>query len=359
MSARPTDVSAWQSGAGERLSGPSARPTAPSALGRRRLAVVLGLVLAAALLAVLVQILAVSPRLSLDRIVGGLTGTDRGGRLILLTFRAPRLVVGALAGCALGVAGSLVQRLMRNPLASPDVLGVTAGASIAAMTAMLVLGMTGWRVSVAALLGGVVAGVLVLALAGGTGRAGARLVLIGVGLTGAINAAISTLATTVSSLEVSAALAWLSGSLAPASWERAGWLAAGCALLLPAVVARRRSLEVLEIDEDVAGALGSSPRRDTLLLLGLAVALVSLATAAAGPIAFVAFVSGPVSRLLLRGRASLLAAGATGTALTLLADGAAQLLPGGPFPVGIVTGAAGAPFLLWVLLRRSGKGASA
>ena len=131
------------------------------------------------------------------------------------------------------------------------------------------------------------------------------------------------------------------------------------AVLLPLTAARRRSLEVLEIDADVAGALGASPQRDSAVLIALAVGLAALATAAAGPIAFIAFVSGPLSRLLLRGRPSLVAAGATGAALTLLADGVAQLLPLGPYPVGIVTGAAGAPFLLWVLLRRSASGAAA
>lgn len=335
------------------------RPTDPASLGRGRLVVITLLLVAAALVAVLVQLTAVAPRLDATQVWEGLTGASRGSRLILLTFRAPRLVVGALAGLAFGVSGALVQRLMRNPLASPDVLGISSGASLAAMVAMLVLGWTGWRVSAAALVGAVVIVAVILLLSGGAGRAGQRFILIGVALASAANALIAMLASTVSSVQASDALSWLSGSLSPASWERAAWLAVGLVVLLPLTAARRRSLEVLEIDADVAGALGASPQRDSAILIGLAVGLAALATAAAGPIAFIAFVSGPLSRLLLRGRPSLIAAGATGAALTLLADGVAQLLPLGPYPVGIVTGAAGAPFLLWVLLRRSGSGAAA
>ena len=131
------------------------RPTDPASLGRGRLVVITLLLVAAALVAVLVQLTAVAPRLDATQVWEGLTGASRGSRLILLTFRAPRLVVGALAGLAFGVSGALVQRLMRNPLASPDVLGISSGASLAAMVAMLVLGWTGWRVSAAALVGAV------------------------------------------------------------------------------------------------------------------------------------------------------------------------------------------------------------
>ncbi|MFP5283794.1 MAG: iron chelate uptake ABC transporter family permease subunit, partial [Actinomycetes bacterium] len=155
------------------------------------------------------------------------------------------------------------------------------------------------------------------------------------------------------------ALVWLNGSLNSATWERVVWLVVAGVVLLPAAAALSRSLAGLELGEDTAAAVGVPVGRARLALLGIGVALAAIGTAAAGPIAFVAFLSGPIARRLLRGSTSLAVAGLVGGLIVLAAEFvAANLLAEVALPVGVVTGALGAPFLLYLLVaaNRGGRG---
>lgn len=285
--------------------------------------------------------------------------TIPGASFIVMGHKLPRAVVGLLAGLAFGLSGALFQSMLRNPLASPDVIGVSYGASAAAVIAIVVFGASGPAVSWAAIAGAAAIAALIYALsrgsAGSKGQAaGARLVLAGVGTAAALHAVVNFLLTRADIRTAADALVWLNGSLNPATWERAGLLLAALVVLIPAVAVLAAALRMMELGDDTAAALGVRVNLSRLAIVLAAVGLAATATAAAGPISFVAFLAGPIARRFVRS-ASLPAAGLTGAVIVLAADFfAANIAPvifdGTVLPVGIVTGAFGAPFLLWLLV---------
>ncbi len=202
--------------------------------------------------------------------------------------------------------------------------------------------------------GAVAVSAVVRWVAGTTG--GYRLVLTGVGVAAAMVSVVQYLLARSNTYDVQLALRWLVGSLNNVPWSTIGLLALALAVLLPTLAVMSRSLEVLELGEEAAAGLGVGRHRtDALLLVG--VLLTAVAVAAAGPVAFVAFMSGPIARALMGGRHSLLAGALVGAVLMLLADHtAAYLVPDVVLPVGIVTGAVGGPFLLWLLARGATTG---
>jgi len=186
--------------------------------------------------------------------------------------------------------------------------------------------------------------------------AGQRLVLVGIGVAAALQAVIQYVFTRVDEYEAQRVLRWLTGSVSSADWPTLRVLTLALLVLVPVTALLARSLRVTELGEDTAAALGVPVRRSELLLL-LAVVLGAVAVAAAGPIAFVSFLAGPIARALNGGRATLLGSALTGAVVVVAADYVADyLLADINFPVGVVTGAIGAPFLLWLLARgRTGR----
>ncbi|TCP48458.1 iron complex transport system permease protein [Tamaricihabitans halophyticus] len=294
-------------------------------------------------------------------LLGSLVGSAPGPvEFVVHRLRLPRALTGLLVGFAFGLAGAIFQRLLRNPLASPDVIGVTSGASAIAMLSILVLGATGAVVSFAALLGAVLAASVIYLLSWRGGISGYRLVLIGIGIGAALTSIVSFLLTRAGINEAARALVWLTGSLYGSSWERIVPLVAFLVVLVPAAFLVSRMLPGLQLGDDQARGLGLPVERARLGLLLTGVALAGVATASAGPVAFVAFVSGPIAARLVGGaRAALLPSALVGALVTLTADFVAQHLFGGQqFPVGVVTGVVGAPYLLWLLAmtNRAGRG---
>jgi iron complex transport system permease protein len=284
-----------------------------------------------------------------------LLGADiPGASFILMESKLPRAVLGVLVGVAFGVGGAIFQTTLRNPLASPDIIGVSLGASAAAVFAIVGLDQRGVAVSVAAVLGAVGVAVVVRVVGGPGG--GHRLVLVGVGVAAALVSVIQYLFTRADVWDAQLVLRWLTGSVSGADWETIRVLALCLVLLLPATVWLARSLRVTELGDDVAAGLGVTARSTDALLL-LAVVLIAVAVAAAGPVAFVSFLAGPVARALNGGRTTLTGAGLVGATVVVAADHVADyLLADVNFPVGVVTGALGAPFLLWLLARgRTGR----
>ncbi|WP_206518047.1 iron ABC transporter permease [Rhodococcus sp. X156] len=285
--------------------------------------------------------------------------TIPGASFIVMEDKLPRAVIAVLVGASFGISGTIFQTMLRNPLASPDVIGVTAGASASAVFAVVVLGATGTTVSLAAFVGtcAVALAIHVLSRSGGLG--GQRLVLVGIGIAAVLQAVTSFLLTRTSIQSASDVVRWLNGSLNNSSWDRAAPLAIALVVLLPAAVLGARYLTGLALGDDTAAGLGVPVARARLLLLLIGVALAAVATAAAGPVAFVAFLAGPIARRLLGGRVALPVAAAVGALIVLTGDYvAANLLPGAAVPVGVVTGALGAPFLLYLLItaNRVGRG---
>ncbi|MFJ8935274.1 FecCD family ABC transporter permease [Streptomyces sp. NPDC102365] len=287
-------------------------------------------------------------------------GGDGGTRFVVLELRLPRALLALLVGGCFGLSGAVFQGLLRNPLASPDVIGVSAGASAAAVLASMVLGLSGIALSAVALTGALLTGAAVYLLAWRKGISGYRLVLVGIGIGTGLSSVISYVMTRSDVTEAQNAFLWLTGSLNGRSWTHFWPLFGGAVVLLPLALVASRALPALQLGDEAAGGLGARIERDRLAMLACATALAGLATAAAGPVGFVAFVSPPIARRLLPGHgAALVPSALVGAALVLSADYAAQhLIPGTQLPVGIVTSLVGAPYLLWLLARanRVGRG---
>lgn len=313
---------------------------------RRRLALVWGGLTLAVVAAFLVRVLLGDFTFTVPDAIGIVRGEEiPGASFILMETKLPRAVLAVLVGLALGVSGAIFQGALRNPLASPDIVGVAMGASAAATFAIVELGQRGPPVAVWAA-GGAVLMAAVVRLVGGSGG---RLVLVGVGATVALQAVVQYLFTRADEYDAHVALRWLTGSVSEATWPQIRLIAASLVVLLPLVALLARSMGVAELGPDVATGLGVGPRRTDLLLL-VAVLLVALAVAAAGPVAFVAFLAGPIARALNGGRRTLVGAGLVGALVVAAAEYPADyLIAGVNYPVGVVTGALGAPFLLWLL----------
>jgi iron complex transport system permease protein len=291
-----------------------------------------------------------------------------GASFIVMENKLPHAVIGTMIGVAFGLAGALFQAMLRNPLASPDVIGISSGASAAAVVAIVVFGASGATVSGAALVGALAVAVLIYAISSGRNRgpgrgnaAGNRLVLAGVGIAAALQAVVSFLMTRADIRTPADALVWLNGSLNSANWGRAGVLFLALAVLVPAVVFIAGPLRILELGDDAAAGLGLRVAGMRLAVVVIAVALAAAATAAAGPVAFVAFLAGPIARRFT-GKPGLPASAMVGALIVLAADYFAAnlaplLLDGTVLPVGVVTGALGAPFLLWLLVTAHRKDA--
>lgn len=287
-------------------------------------------------------------------------GGDEGTGYIVRELRLPRVVVGVLAGAAFGLSGAIFQSLLRNPLASPDIIGITAGASAAAVIALLVFGLSGVSISLAALAGATGAGLLIYSLAWRGGVTGYRLVLVGIAMAAMLTSVVSYCMTRADVYAAREALMWLTGSLNAKTWDTAQILGLGVALLVPLILLAGRMLAALQVGDETARALGVRVGRARLGLLVLAVALSAIATAAVGPVAFVAFLAGPIARRLVGdGGSALVPAALVGALVMTAADLLAQHAFGSTeFPVGVVTAIVGGPYLLWLLAitNRVGRG---
>jgi len=277
---------------------------------------------------------------------------EKTQEFIVLELRAPRIVVGLLVGLALGVAGALFQTFARNPLASPDVLGITQGASVGAVAAIVLTGGGAIGVPLAALAGALVTGALLFVLTWRAGIDGYRLVLVGIALWSVMAALIDWLLTHAEIYDAAAAYVWITGSLNARTWDHAVPLVLSVAVLIPLALAAGRVLGVLQFGDDTARGLGVRlPLAQSAVVL-IAVALVATSVAAAGPISFVALVVPQIAVRLTGGsRPPLLASGLLGAVLVVGADLTTRTVLPQALPVGILTAAIGAPYLLWLLAR--------
>ena len=286
------------------------------------------------------------------------SGEDVEGAVFTIrTLRLPRMLTAILCGLAFGMAGNTFQQLLGNPLASPDIIGVTSGASVAAVFGILVLKLNGGTVSLMAVFSGLLVSVLIYFLSQGGGFSNARLILTGIGMQAFLSAVISWMLLKASEYDVANALRWLSGSLNGVKLENVPRLAlvvfgAGGAILL-----LNRQLSMLQLGEAHAVTLGVNVRRIRLALILLALLLVAFATSVTGPVASVAFLSGPIAtRLSGNGKNGMLTSALTGSTLVLASDLIGQFALPSRYPVGVVTGILGAPYLLFLLLQMNDKG---
>lgn len=284
-------------------------------------------------------------------------GGEQSSRFIVTEFRMPRGVDGLLVGAALGVSGALFQAVTRNPLGSPDVVGFGNGAATGALVSILLWHGGPVRTAVAAVLGGAVTAAVVGGLALRDRLASQRLILVGISVSAMALSVNSWLLSRSRIQDAEAAQLWLTGTLNGRTWSQVGPLAAALGVLLPLAAAQSREVGLLSLGDDSARALGVMPTRIRIQALATGVALVGAATAAAGPITFVALVAPQIAHRLVRAPGPGLTASAlTGALLLEGADVATQrLLPSVEIPAGIATGLLGGLYLAWLLTRRSGN----
>lgn len=319
----------------------------------RRAAVVYLVLLAVAVAAVVVGILIGDYGISFEQVLAALAGTaeDPLAQYFVIQVRLPRAVAALLVGAALGMSGAIFQTVSGNPLGSPDVIGFTTGAATGALLQIIVLGGDTLAIALASIAGGLVTAAVVYGLAWRSGVAGFRLVLVGIGV-GAVLAAINSLLVVKAPLEAAqTASQWLAGSLNSTLWPEAQAVAVALAVLTPIAVAWVRPLGQLPLGDATATGLGVRVERSRLVLILVGVALMGVATASTGPIAFVALAAPHLVRKLTRTPGVVLfGAALMGGVLVLISDLIARrLFAPTELAVGVITGSLGGLYLVWLL----------
>jgi iron complex transport system permease protein len=287
----------------------------------------------------------------LDRLFGT-QDLAPGEQFVLNRLRGPRLAVAVTAGAGLGIAGALFQTVTRNPLGSPDVIGLAAGASAGAAAFGLM-----WPgvlpLPLGALIGATAAMVLVYLGTGQGFSSPARMILVGIGVNAMALAFIQWVITRTSRQEATVIAAYLNGSTASRSWDDARLMAASLLVLLPLALGISRRLQVIELGDDLADALGVRADRTRFWSVVLAICCAVAAVTVVGPVAFVALTAPQVARRLTRATGpNLVASALTGALILVAAD---LIVQHGPFPtrlpVGILTAAVGGVYLGYLLVR--------
>ncbi|MFS0749410.1 FecCD family ABC transporter permease [Oceanobacillus sp. 1P07AA] len=291
-------------------------------------------------------------------VVSVLLGEEvQGASFAVGTIRFPRMVAGVFAGFAFGVAGYVFQTMLRNPLANPNVIGITTGSSAAAVFCIIVLQASNTVVSIASIIGGLVTVIVIFLLARGTSFSIGRLILVGIGIQAMLNAVISYLLMIGQENDIPTAMRWLNGSLNGAKMEDVYPLIIAVIIFTPIIVALGKQLDMLELGEQTAISLGVNTDKTRVILIITSVLILALATATTGPIAFIAFLSGPIAKRLVGvGFSSIIPAGLVGIILVLASDLVGQFAFAARYPVGVITGIIGAPYLIYLLIRMNRKG---
>jgi iron complex transport system permease protein len=310
-----------------------------------------------AILLALVSLASGDIQLSAAQVFAALAG-DGGAvdRLVVNTFRLPRMVAAIVVGIAFAVSGALLQSLTRNPLGSPDILGINAGAAFGALLSIVVFREVTLGMPIAGLIGALLAAGLCALLAAGGGVG--RLILVGIGLNIALTAGVDLLMRRADTIQAAQATLWLTGSLNDASFASMQPAVIGLALFLPLALWVAPDLDRLALSDDLARGLGVRALQVRGLTVLSAVGLAALAVTTAGPIAFIAFLAGPIARGLVGSpNVCVMTSALVGATIMLGADLVSRVaLQPTILPVGVTTALLGAPYLMWILARQARKG---
>lgn len=276
---------------------------------------------------------------------------------IVNQYRFPRMVLAIGVGAGLGLSGALVQGVIRNPLASPDLMGISAGAGLAATTLLVFFPASPvYLLPLAAVFGGMLAAALIMVFAYISSPTPARLALIGIAVSAFLSSCIDFLLI-VNPIEINTAMVWLTGSLWGRNWEQVPIIWSALALLLPSAFWLAWRLDVMGLGEENATSLGINPSRVQVLALVAAVALASISVSVAGTVSFVGLLGPHLARMLFGNNHKLLLPGAAivGALLVLVADILARgLQPPVELPAGVLTSLIGAPYFIFLLQRHRG-----
>ncbi|GAB3597423.1 FecCD family ABC transporter permease [Microbacterium tumbae] len=315
----------------------------------RRIGILAGVLLLALLASLCIGDTVIDPL----RVIEALFSTDGGIRKVVVDWRMPRALAAIVFGAALALSGTIFQTITRNPLGSPDVIGLTAGAYTGALLVITTGGSSGAAVAIGALLGGFATAGLVAALVLGRGALGYRIVIVGIGVS-AVLEAFNAWMLLRARLEVAVSAAiWGAGSLGGVGWTQVGLPFLVIAALLATLVLARRGLWLVELGDDIGAGLGGRMGLIKIGLVALAVGLTAIVTAVAGPIAFVALAAPHLARLVApSGTRHLVATALMGATLLCAADVIGQnAVPKHALPAGVVTLVLGGGYLIWLVVR--------
>ncbi|GAA1521725.1 iron ABC transporter permease [Kribbella lupini] len=324
-------------------------------VAQRHPKILMGSLAVAAVLLSLYSLSVGATEVSMGDVANALIGntTDQAAQIVV-DFQLPRVLLAWLVGVALAVSGAVMQGVIRNPLAAPDVVGVTKGAGFAGMLLLLALpGLPVFAIVPAAFVGGLAAAALVYLLAYRRGATPVRIALVGIAVSAAFEAGIRFLLVQ-NPLDVSAALIWLTGSLFGRSMSSVLEILPWVLVLVPLIMIWARKLDVLGLGDDLAAGLGEPVERTRRILLLFAVALASAAVAVSGTIGFVGLIAPHMARRVFGGRhlASIPSAAVFGVLLMLIADMLGRgLAPPLEIPAGLVTAVVGGPYFLYLLVK--------
>ncbi|MFE3545003.1 FecCD family ABC transporter permease [Nocardia sp. NPDC059177] len=279
-------------------------------------------------------------------------GDERFDRLVVWDWRLPRILMALALGAALGVSGAILQSVTRNPLGSPDIVGFSTGAYTGALLVILIFGGGNFQTAAGAMIGGLGAALVIHLLAFRHNVTGFRLIIVGIGVS-AMLASVNTWLIMRADLDAAmSAAAWGAGTLNGMSWSQVAPTMIVLAVLTMALIPAAPRLQILELGDDTARALGLNASKATGWLIALSVGFTSLATALAGPIAFVALAAPHLARKLTRTPSiALVPAAMMGATLLITCDWIAQhAFAPTTIPVGIVTGSIGGLYLAYLLV---------
>jgi iron complex transport system permease protein len=283
---------------------------------------------------------------------------DPTNDFIVRDLRLPTATAALAVGLALGLSGVVFQKLLGNPLASPDFVGVSSGASLFAVGSIVIFHASSTAVSGSALLGAMLTALLIYVLAWRDGISGYRFILIGIGVSEFMLAIVGYIISRAQLYEAREAMTWLAGSVGQSGAGELRALLVALVVLLPMALVLERPLRTLELGDDTAKALGSRVELSRTALLAVSIVLIGFSVAVAGPIMFVALIAGPIAVRLTGPSGSVIASALVGAIIVLAADLVAQHALPTSLPTGVVTGIIGAPYLIWLLatVNREGRG---
>ncbi|MDT0672006.1 FecCD family ABC transporter permease [Staphylococcus chromogenes] len=275
-----------------------------------------------------------------------------GENFILVEYRIPRMILGILVGTALAISGAVIQGVVRNPLASPDVIGITKGASLAAVIVIIVFPAAPLFVlPFASFVGAMVISIILSLLISFKGVKGSQLALIGMAI-GAIAMALVQYLLIRSPMEANIALVWLTGSLFGRNYQHIISILPWLIVAIPVIMLYSRKLDLLHLGEDVATSLGTHVKRTKMILLVAAVMLAGAAISVAGGLSFLGLIAPHIARSIVGHKHVhiVMMSGLIGGLLMVFADGLARMIaPPLDIPVGVLIAIIGAPYFLYVL----------
>ncbi|MDU9311239.1 FecCD family ABC transporter permease [Staphylococcus pseudintermedius] len=311
----------------------------------RRYSLIIGLLIVGAILSLSAGAVWISP-------IAVIKEVWSGDNFILSEFRVPRMLLGILVGAALAISGAVIQGVIRNPLASPDVIGITKGASLAAVIVIIVFPTAPLFVlPVASFIGALIISLILSLLISWQGIKGSQLALIGMAI-GAVAMALVQYLLIRNPMEANIALVWLTGSLFGRSMDHVLTILPWLIVAIPVIFLYARKLDILHLGEEVATALGTHVQRTKMILLFTSVMLAGAAISVVGGLSFLGLIAPHIARSLVghQHRHIVAMSGLVGALLMVIADGLARIIaPPIDIPVGVLIAIIGAPYFLYVL----------